>query len=435
MAAASASTTEPSLEQGQAGIQPSRPANWSAFGKVEKANIQPRVGFNYAIDENTEVRGGAGLFSDLYPAGFIDGVIQNFPNYNLETVYFGDLGATGGSTVGQFAQDANAAVQSGFRTGQGPDTVANTLYNSNIPFAPPNINAYFPTTFKVPEYVEYSLQIQRQLSKTDAIILTYAGNYGYNEVLENPYQNAGNGVYNDGGFNGAASVGGWGAGGGFGAGMFNNTPPDPRFGRVTAYTNAAHSNYNGGMISFKHSGNGLTGQVSYTYSHALDMVSDGGEGEYYNSESIVNQVTPNLQVLNLNYSNADYDIRNSLVGDAVYEEPFKSSNKILNNLAGGWVIGAKTYLRTGQPFSIMNGGVLGGYTNLGTSPIGPALVAQLAPGVSRTSFGNPTAIDPHSCVDTDCIVESNFVAAHLTDYFWHAAPQLLLWPALQKHRP
>jgi len=386
-------------------------ANWSAFGKVEKANIQPRFGFNYGIDENTEIRGGAGFFSDLYPAGFIDGVIQNFPNYNLETVYFGDLGASGGSTVGQFAKDANAAVQNGFHSGQGPDTVANTLYNQNIPFAPPNINAYFPTTFKVPEYVEYSLQIQRQLSKTDAVILTYAGNYGYNEVLENPYQNAGNGVYNDGTFNGAATVGGWGAGGGFGAGLFQNTPPDPRFGRVTAYTNAAHSNYNGGMITYKHTGNGLTGQMSYTYSHSLDMVSDGGEGEYYNTESIVNQVTPNLQALNLNYSNADYDIRNSLVGDAVYEEPFKSSNKILDNLAGGWVIGVKTYLRTGQPFSIMNGGVLGGYTNLGTSPLGPALVAQLMPGVTRTSIGNPTSINPHTCVDTDCIDEGDFVAA------------------------
>ena len=51
---------------------------------------------------------------------------------------------------------------------------------------PPPINAYFGGEFKVPEYLEYSLQLQRQISKSDAVIVTYAGNYGYDEVIINP---------------------------------------------------------------------------------------------------------------------------------------------------------------------------------------------------------------------------------------------------------
>ena len=47
------------------------------------------------------------------------------------------------------------------------------------------------------------------------------------------------------------------------------------------------------MVSYKHSGNGITGQLSYTYSHSLDMVSNGGEGEYFNGGSVTNQLTPN----------------------------------------------------------------------------------------------------------------------------------------------
>jgi hypothetical protein len=383
--------------------------NWQAFPKVEKINIQPRVGFNYGVGENTEIRGGVGIFSDLYPAGFIDGVIQNFPNYNVETVLFGDLGASGGATVGANAAAANAAVQKGFNAGEGPAAVATTLYHggssASIPFSVPNINAYFPGTFKVPEYLEFSLQIQRQLSKSDAIILTYAGNYGYNEVLQNPYENAGNGIFGDGFWTGS-TIGTWGPGGGFGSSFFNNTPPDPRFGRVTAYTNAAHSNYNGGMITYKHSGNGLTGQLSYTYSHSLDSISNGGEGEPVNAGSSANQLTPNLQTLNLNYSNSDYDVRNDIVGDMVYEEPFKSSNKILDGIGGGWVIGAKTYLRTGEPFSIINSGPLGGYSNLGTQ-----LMAQLAPGLQQFNVGNPSVGNPHSCALTACININEFVAA------------------------
>ncbi len=38
------------------------------------------------------------------------------------------------------------------------------------------------------------------------------------------------------------------------------------------------------------------------------------------------QLTPTLGAGNLNYSNSDYDIRNNLVGDMVYEEPYKAAN-------------------------------------------------------------------------------------------------------------
>jgi hypothetical protein len=384
------------------------PANPHPFPGVEVLNFQPRFGFNYGIGEKTEIRGGVGIFSDLYPAGFLDGVIQNFPNSNTETVYFGDLGASGAGTTGANAAAANTAVQQGFKNGLGPAQVATSLYagggNTSIPFSPPGIGAYFPAKFKVPEYLEYSLQVQRQITRSSAVVVTYAGNYGYNEVLTNPYQNAANGTFGDGFWNGLP-VGKWG-GGGFGGAAFPVTPPDPRFGRITAYTNNAHSNYNGGMVTFKHDGHGLTGEISYTYSHSLDTVSNGGEGENFNGGSTLNQLTPDLGALNLNYSNSDYDVRNNLVGDMVYEEPLKYSNPILNNLVGGWVIGMKTYYRSGEPFSVTDAAVLGGYTNLGTS-----LMAELQPGLSRSDIINPTSSNPKSCALTDCMDTATNVAA------------------------
>lgn len=376
------------------------PINNHPFPNVELLNFQPRFGFNYSFDQKTEVRGGVGIFSDLYPAGFLDGVIQNFPNSNTETVYFGDLNSTGPGTLGANAVTANTAVQQGFKNGLGPVQVATTLYagggSNSIPFTPPSIGAYFPGKFKVPEYLEYSLQLQRQLTRSSAIIVTYAGNYGYNEVLTDPYQNAANGLFGDGSWNNRP-LGQW-SGGGFGDNIFPVTPPDPRFARVTAYTNNAHSNYNGGMVTYKHDGHGLTGELSYTYSHSLDVVSNGGEGENFNGGSTLNQLTPNLGALNLNYSNSDYDVRNNLVGDLIYEEPYKSSNMIVNGLVGGWVIGAKTYYRSGEPFSITNNAILGSYTNLGT-----ALMAQLQPGLTRSDIINPTSSNPKSCALTDCM--------------------------------
>ena len=415
-----------SISSGTAWNSAIKPQNLNAFPKVQAINLQPRFGFDYAIDDNTELRGGVGIFSDLYPAGFVDSIIQNFPNYNAETVLFGDVNVTGPSAVGTFAGAANSAVQSAFDSGASPASVAAGLYVNGIPFTPPSVNAYFPGTFKDPIYTEYSLQLERQISKTDAVTLTYAGNYGHDEFLANQYANAGNGVFDDGFFNGTdpGTFGTWvpnGSGASFGHGEFNLTPPDPRFNRITSLSSAAHSNYNAGMFSYKHTGHGLTGQMSYTYSHSLDEISNGGQStEPYNAGSIGFQLTPSLQANNLNYSNSDYDIRNSIVGDAVYEEPFKSSNKLVNGLAGGWVIGAKTYLRTGEPFSIVNGGVFGG--NFGN--LGNTLPAELMPGITRANVGNPTGGNPHSCVDTNCISPTYFVGSKANLGIGNGGPQV-----------
>jgi hypothetical protein len=136
------------------------------------------------------------------------------------------------------------------------------------------------------------------------------------------------------------------------------------------------------------------------------MVSNGGEGETFNGGSITNQLTPSIVGGGLNYSNSDYDIRNDLVGDAVYEEPFKSSNKLVDGLAGGWVVGLKTYYRGGEPFTLTNGAVLGSFHTLGTS-----LMPDLASGVTRSTITNPTGSNPHSCVDKTCMDVTQFVAA------------------------
>ena len=354
---------------------------WQMFPKVQTVNIQPRFGFNYAISDKTEIRGGAGLFADLYPAGFADSVITNFPNSNVVPVFTGVVNTTGAGTVGAFADAGNAALQAGFNYGESPVTIAATLGAQGIPFSPPSVGAYFPGEFKMPEYAEYSLQVQHQVSRTDSISLTYAGNYGYNGVLQNPYENAANGA-----FTGT----GYAANGGFGNGQFNVTPADPRFARITAFTNNGHSNYSGGMVNWKHSGHGLTGQLSYTYSHSLDMISNGGEGEYFNGAAATNQLSPSTIGGGLNYANSDYDVRNNMSGDLVYEEPFKSSNKVLDYIAGGWVIGAKQYWRTGEPYSIVNGAVLGGYQNLGTT-----LEAQMAPGVNVSQLTNSVTQNAH----------------------------------------
>jgi hypothetical protein len=79
--------------------------------------------------------------------------------------------------------------------------------------------------------------------------LGYASNIGYDEFITNPWLNA----YS------ATPFGGLPA-----------TPRDPNFQNVHEYYNGAHSNYNGGSLTYKHiDARGVTVDVTYTYSRLL----------------------------------------------------------------------------------------------------------------------------------------------------------------------
>ena len=380
-----------------------------AFG-VDTVNLQPRFGFNYGIGSNTVIRGGVGWFADLYPATFLDGPIQNFPNYNLEDILSGNIAATGAGSAGANAAAANTAVQNGFATGS-VTSINNTLSALGVPFTPPALNAYFNGTLHEPQYLEYSLQLQHQFNKSDGISITYAGNYGYNEVIQNPFLNAASGGYDN--PSGTWITGTNPSGTVITAGPFGGlptTPVDPSFSQVNAFTNNAHSNYSGGMVEYTHQGQGLTAHVSYTLSHALDMISNGGIGEYYNINSVTKQVTPNLGYGNLNYSNADYDIRNDLTADVVYLEPFKTPNRIVNLFVSGWEVSAKEYYRSGEPFSINNNGAISSYTTFDQLNNTQGSTT-LMPDVSTWSLTNSCASNPHGAVANSCLDATQYSAS------------------------
>jgi hypothetical protein len=370
------------------------------FPSTQAVNFQARFGFNYAPNTKTEIRGGFGMFSDLYPAGFLDSSIENFPNYNAVSVISGGIygaGSTGG-TLRQNAALANQAILSGFASGGSVTSISDALSAQGVPFTPPSIGAYFPGEFKVPGYLEYSLQVERQFSKSDSIDITYAGNLGYDGTLINPLANPGSGQWNQ-----TTSPYGpadtWQSVAGYNFAGYSPTPLDPRFSKITAYTDGNHSNYNGLQIDYKHTGHGFTGQFNYTYSHELDVVSNGGSGEPFSGTSVTTQITPDLSANNLNYSSGDYDVRHNFSAAFIYEEPKRFSNFIVNEVAGGWTAGVKTYARSGTPFTVANGSDLADFPNLSTT----LTPLQAVPKLTDTCSNGKKS------VSTSCLNASDFV--------------------------
>ncbi|HEV2465510.1 MAG TPA: carboxypeptidase regulatory-like domain-containing protein [Acidobacteriaceae bacterium] len=312
------------------------------FSSLETAVVQPRFGFNWDMRGNgkTDIRGGVGLFADAFPGALIENQYLTFPDNYGAFVEAGNV-AEGAGSASAFALASYNALTSGFSSGQSANQIAASLPAGSPFFAPAHYIS--PQHMVTPKYVEWSLQLQQQVSPSDALILAYVGNHGYD------------GVSYDYGINESLAGNAYTAGTPYTS--FEDVPlnpPEPAFGQMGIINDSAVSNYNGVYALYKHiDRRGLTADISYTYSHALDDVSNQGQAEVFNGNSLPFQIVPNHPSL-LMYSNADYDIRNSFLTDLTYVEPNKFQNKFAEAAAAGWTIAGKAYWRSGQPFSVFN---------------------------------------------------------------------------------
>jgi hypothetical protein len=147
-------------------------------------------------------------------------------------------------------------------------------------------------------------------------------------------------------------------------------------------------------------GHGFQGQISYTFSHALDNISNGGLGFLgtgFSYDSITAQVSP-YDPRMLSYGNADYDVRQNLTADYVWEVPVTFKDRPVKAVLGGWTLAGKLSAHTGTPFSVYNLGVDV------SSSFGGIVLADVRDRNIRTTCG-------HSAIDTPCFSPSQFVPA------------------------
>jgi hypothetical protein len=389
--------------------------NQTSILNVEKVVFEPRIGLAWSpVGQNTVIRTGIGMFSDLYPGVVLDSYTTDFPRTNLwninpgpATVAFDDgtptssaFPASGPSVV----QQCNAAFAANYAAGgslSGPGVNLVNAYSalpnpaacfSSLPgggIGTPLVPNYNSTAGKIlnPKYVEWNLEIQHSFGRTLAASINYVGNYGFDELLQNPYLNAfcdSNCTSITPGVGGAPPTVNYDLSG---VGL-PTSAPDPRVGSVLTLTNAAHSNYNGLTFSIKENGwHGLTAQFNYTYSHALDVVSNGGTGEtpFSAITSIGEQVNPFNP--NVGYGSADYDARHVLSANYVYQLPFKSEHRLLNAAIGGWQWSGTFFFHTGFPFSVVDGETVNNLTASNNFDKAVILL-QPVPGFDQRNFPN-----------------------------------------------
>lgn len=251
----------------------------------------PRVGFAYAVDDKTTLRGGFGLFYNRAEGNIVFSQVNIPPFLQIATYSNSNLSnITGGSTSlaplgGISAIDAHLKSQ----------TVA-----------------------------QYSLNAQRELPWGLLAELSYVGTEG-RHVLRQPNIN-----YAD-----LTEVA---ANPGISTNAF---VPYRGFSSITQIRSDATSNYNALQAYVSKRVGALQMTAGYTWAKALADAS----GESDNSE--------NWTVRHYNYGPTSFDRRNAFFSTFVWQMPkLDGHNAVLRNAAGGWQLSGVARLQSGQYYTI-----------------------------------------------------------------------------------
>ena len=358
------------------------------FPGLQAVAWQPRFGFAWNLAQNTVLRGGVGIFSDLYPADLVDSFAANSPSRNQFTLAGLPLAPTEVGSATSTIAACNTAFNSTFANG---GTLADFTAAAPTGCRAPDFNSVNNKVFN-PTFQEWNLELQQGVGKNSSVSLNYVGNHGYHIFVWNQLVNA---------FNDPAT--------GVTAPGLPSAAPDLRIRNVQNLYNGAVSNYNGLTASFSQRAvAGFSFQLNYTWSHAIDEISNGGINPFSLNDSIVGQINPfNLRAQN--YGNADYDVRHNFTASYLWQIPFRFSNGFLQQALGGWTIGGTFFAHSAYPYTVQDFAASfgnGATANIvGTSPLPdyfgggrqfgcntpstPCLLpTQFTPPGTETSFGN-----------------------------------------------
>ena len=307
------------------------------FASTPLALLQPRSAVAWQLAKKTVLRTGFGLFSDLLPGSVVDLVGAN-PPYS-ETFQGGLLGAVGGTAIApgvpNSAVGATIAANQTFRSGfsEGALSCASPLSNPNTCLHPTAITAVPDGELRAPYFMQWSFALEHQIGSAINLRAQYVGTRAVNQpylTQVNGYQTVCPGCF---------------------APFPYGQPVDPRFGGVTQLATGANSHYDGLQLTAdKRLSHGLQVLSNYTWSHCMDTVSNGG----FLSFSSAGILSPLPGELGRQYGPCDYDVRQNLSAQYVYQLPVKVQNRMLGYALNGWQISGTAFWHSGLPFSVLS---------------------------------------------------------------------------------
>lgn len=315
---------------------------------IPKLALAPRIGFAFALNNKTVIRGGAGVFYDRLEGNPTMNTLASPPTIFTPTQYYGSI------------SDIQTQLSSGLLAPSG------TIYSlASV--------GHNPTTYN------YSLNVQRILGRGSFVEVSYVGNINRHQIWSrniNPVPLGANYAALHPEFRDPTNTNN--------ALPANFERPYAGYGDIFLYEFAANSNYNSLQTSFNQNlGKRFTLGGSYTFSKVLDT-----------SDGYSNAVDPFYKPRNWNYGPAGFDRTQVFTLRYTYRMPNAPafvSFKPARFVTDGWVISGITRIMTGAPltpsYSLTNGT---DYTGSASASTRPTVVDPSAPPESR--FGPPVYV-------------------------------------------
>lgn len=276
-------------------------------------NFGPRLGFAWDTwgNERMVVRGGFGINYDRMYNNVFENIRFNPPAFAL-----GLLGPFNGN--GSVITPAQTAALNAY-----PFTGTSTFAGAGLT---PSIRA-MDQNIVTPYYEQANLGFEYQLGNDFVLESNYVGTFGHKLI----------GIIGANLFDGEYAA------------NLDNTPINPNYSSINLRTNCCNSNYSAWQTTLrKRFTNGLQFNVNYTFSKAMDEISDAFYTKNNSNDYPTDSMNPHFD-----YGPADFDVKHRAVASFIYELPFAKRNRWL----GGWNVSGIVSLQTGTPFSVTNSSV------------------------------------------------------------------------------
>jgi Carboxypeptidase regulatory-like domain/TonB dependent receptor len=361
--------------------------------KQHQYGFAPRVGIAYSPTSKLTIRTGFGtyydrgeLFSEFSPSA--GGGFNGPFGVTLAEPFVQPVEAVTGATLANpfgTAPPATPAGSAAAFTALLPgiaQTIAGKFPAGNL-FGPFLYGGY-DINNKLPYTVNWSFDLQYQLSNSWLFSAGYVGNHGSHEVIPIPFNQPGIATATN-PINGQTSS----------YGVNQSTSPTtpiltsefagnapvrvPFIGydlNSVSYEAVGSSNYDALQLQArKRLSSGLALTASYTWSHSLDEQS--GLGLFFTGNNANNPKS--------NYASSDFDRTHVFLLNASYAIPKLTTNKSLGYLANGWMISGQTVAQSGEPYSVydFSGSVGSLYYGTDIELVNP--IVPLTPGATAQS--------------------------------------------------
>ena len=133
---------------------------------------------------------------------------------------------------------------------------------------------------------------------------------------------------------------------------------NPGWGQITYISNESQSVYHGLNAGVrKQTSHGLSMTANYTWGKVLDNVTEGGLGDYFNTNGygLLYAGVSNIQNQRMDRGPSEFDVAHRFVASAVWSIPGPKGSGLASKIAGGWNLNTILSLQSGRPFDVYCG--------------------------------------------------------------------------------